>query len=360
MTWLQNLRLRMRGVQVVALVGKSGTGKSFRARLVAQKENIDLMIDDGLLIRGQKILAGKSAKREKNYLAAVRTALFTDPDHLKQVSEALKREHFKGILIIGTSDRMVQKIAKTLGLPAISRIIRIEDIATSDEIATAMHMRHTQGRHVIPVPAIEVRNNNSGFVAESLKVFFRKGAGLFRRREVYEKAVVRPEFARKGSISISEAALGQMILHCVDEFGVNAAVKKVKARNDSGGYRLKLELEVPYGEEIISPVHELQSYIIDSIERFTGILIHELHISIESVRERNRNAHDQDKRSGYRKRRSDGLGNSQYRQNVQRIEEDTVDDETGLIDPRNDGKPLPDETPLATPSHGRSRQGKRR
>ena len=55
----------MRGVTVFALVGRSGTGKSFRAKLVAQKFGIDLIIDDGLLIRDQKIIAGRSAKREK-------------------------------------------------------------------------------------------------------------------------------------------------------------------------------------------------------------------------------------------------------------------------------------------------------
>ena len=51
----------LRGVQVTALVGKSGTGKSFRAQLIAQKYNIDVIVDDGLLIHGQKILAGRSA-----------------------------------------------------------------------------------------------------------------------------------------------------------------------------------------------------------------------------------------------------------------------------------------------------------
>jgi len=46
----------LRGVKSYALVGSSGTGKSFRAKLVAQKYGIDLIIDDGLLIRGDQIL----------------------------------------------------------------------------------------------------------------------------------------------------------------------------------------------------------------------------------------------------------------------------------------------------------------
>ena len=38
-------------IKVFALIGESGTGKSFRAKLVAQKYGIDYIIDDGLLIR---------------------------------------------------------------------------------------------------------------------------------------------------------------------------------------------------------------------------------------------------------------------------------------------------------------------
>jgi adenylate kinase family enzyme len=48
----------LRGIKTIALIGESGTGKSFRAKLVAQKYGIDLIIDDGLLIRDNRILAG--------------------------------------------------------------------------------------------------------------------------------------------------------------------------------------------------------------------------------------------------------------------------------------------------------------
>ncbi len=54
-------------VRVFAFVGPAGTGKSQRAQLVAQLElGVDLIIDDGLLIRKGQIVRGKSAKTEKN------------------------------------------------------------------------------------------------------------------------------------------------------------------------------------------------------------------------------------------------------------------------------------------------------
>ncbi|MBP5756271.1 MAG: hypothetical protein J6W39_01670, partial [Spirochaetales bacterium] len=81
-------------VKVYALVGRSGTGKSFRAQLVADKYHIPLIVDDGLLIKNDKILAGKSAKQESNFLTAVKRALFQDPDHHQEVLNALQTERF--------------------------------------------------------------------------------------------------------------------------------------------------------------------------------------------------------------------------------------------------------------------------
>ena len=141
-------------VKTFALVGRSGTGKSFRAQLVADKYHIPLIIDDGLLIRNDKIIAGKSAKQESNFLTAVKRALFQETDHYNEVMNALQTERFRKILIIGTSEKMAAKIALRLNLPEPSQIIRIEDIATKDEIDTAMRIRYSEGKHVIPVPPL--------------------------------------------------------------------------------------------------------------------------------------------------------------------------------------------------------------
>ena len=49
-------------MKVYAFVGPSGTGKSYRAQLVASENNIHYIIDDGLLIDENEVLAGTSAK----------------------------------------------------------------------------------------------------------------------------------------------------------------------------------------------------------------------------------------------------------------------------------------------------------
>lgn len=273
----------LKGIKVFALVGKSGTGKSFRAKLLAQKYGIELIVDDGLLIRDQKILAGRSSKKEKSYMAAVKTALFHDKEHRKEVIQCLQRQKFKRILIIGTSVGMVKKIAETLHLPPPSKIIQIEDVATQEEIQTALHYRNVHGRHVIPVPSIEVKRNYPKTMVDSIRIFLKQQFGIGGKGQVFEKTMVRPEYSKKGTVQISEAALTQMIIHCLQEYNKLIKLKKVTIKSESNAYRIELFITIPYGVELIPNVYEMQKYVTESIERFTGIMIEELNVTVESI-----------------------------------------------------------------------------
>jgi hypothetical protein len=272
-----------RRIKTFALVGASGTGKSFRAKLVAQKYGIDLIIDDGLLIRDNRILAGHSAKREKTFLAAVKTALFDEKGRRDEVARALQTEKTKKVLILGTSEKMVNKIAARLQLPAISKIIKIQDIASQEEIERAIRTRKIEGKHVIPVPSIEIKRNYPHIFYDAIKIFKRKmgPAALRGGPLVHEKSVVRPEYSKRGKVIISQAALSQMVIHCVDEYDQNVRIKKMVVKDHDAGYRLVITIDVPYGTQLGGNIHELQRYIIDNIERYTGILIEEVNIIID-------------------------------------------------------------------------------
>jgi len=84
-------------------------------------------------------------------------------------------------------------------------------------------------------------------------------------------------------VIISEAALSQMVIHCVDEYNQNIRIKKIVVHDDEMGYRLAITIDVPYGTQIGGNIHALQQYIIDNIERFTGILIEEVNIIIDKI-----------------------------------------------------------------------------
>ena len=272
---------------VYALVGESGTGKSFRSKLLAEKYGIDSIIDDGLLIQNDKILAGHSAKREKTYMGAVRVALFDDKEHRDEIARALKKAHIKKILILGTSEKMVLKIAMRLQLPQPQKIIRIEDIATREEIEKAIKSRQVEGKHVIPVPSIEIKRNYPQIFSNSIKVFF-CFFKLFTKKDqndgkLFEKSIVQPEFSKKGRIEISEAALTQMVMHCVSECDEAVRVKKMTIKTDSRCYRIIILIDVPFGTQLTGKIHKMQQYIIDKIESYTGILIEEVSIVIDKI-----------------------------------------------------------------------------
>ena len=281
--FIGDLYWKIKGVRIFALVGESGTGKSFRAKLVAQKYGIDFIIDDGLLIRGDAIVAGRSAKKEQHYMAAVKTALFHDKKHRDEVARLLAKSSFKKVLVLGTSEKMVRKITERLQIPHPHKIIKIEDIASQAEIEKAIRSRKVEGKHVIPVPAIEIRRSYPHIFYDWVRVFLQRNLGMsaVQAPKVYEKAVVRPEFSKRGRVAITESALAQMVIHCVDEFNPAIRIQKISVRSDSQGYRLTLGVEIPYGTQLSGNIHNLQQYIIDAIERFTGILIEEVNIVVD-------------------------------------------------------------------------------
>ena len=275
----------LRRVKVFALIGDSGTGKSFRAKLVAQKYGIEFIIDDGLLIKENRILAGHSAKKEKTFLAAVKVALFDEKSHRDEIARRLQSEKIKKILVLGTSEKMVNKIAARLQMPPPSKIIKIEDIASQQEIEKAIRTRRIEGKHVIPVPSIEVKRNYPQIFFDAVQIFRRRKspASIGAVPTVHEKSVVRPEYSKRGKVIISESALSQMVIHCVDEYNQNIRIKKILVRDNDMGYSLAITIDVPYGTQLGGNIHELQQYIIDNIERYTGIFIEEVNIIIDRI-----------------------------------------------------------------------------
>ncbi|MCL2764087.1 MAG: hypothetical protein FWD40_02250 [Treponema sp.] len=298
---LFNLQYLFKRKKVFALVGESGTGKSFHAKIVSLKYRVDFIIDDGLLIRNNRILAGHSAKKEKTFMAAVKVALFDEKSHRDEVARRLQNEKYKRILLLGTSEKMVNKIAARLQLPPPSKIIKIEDIASQEEIDKAIRTRRIEGKHVIPVPSIEIKRNYPNIFYDAIMIFKQRMApgkllrghrsagtagipsGIGPVPTMHEKSLVRPEYSKHGRVVISESALIQLVTHCVDEYNKDIKIKKILVKDADMGYRLVITIDVPYGTQLGGNIHELQQFVIDNIERYTGILIEEVNIIIDKI-----------------------------------------------------------------------------
>ena len=127
------------------------------------------------------------AKKEQSKIMAVRRAIFVLPGHAEEVQAAIKEAKPHRILILGTSENMVFKIAKALHLPQIAKIIHIEDVATKQEMAQAQFHRLKEGKHIIPVPTIELKPHFSGYLVDPLQTLFKRSST--KRRRLGEKPV---------------------------------------------------------------------------------------------------------------------------------------------------------------------------
>ena len=78
-------------MKVYGLIGKSGTGKSYQAVNLCKELNIESIIDDGLFICRNKVMAGISAKRQPTKVGAVKTALFNNEEHMIEVRDKIKK-----------------------------------------------------------------------------------------------------------------------------------------------------------------------------------------------------------------------------------------------------------------------------
>ncbi len=172
-------------MKVYGLVGKSGTGKSYQAMNLCKDMNIESIIDDGLYIYGNAILEGISAKRQSSKIAAIKTALFTDAEHRQAVLDKIMEVSPESLLILGTSEKMIYRIAERLGLPDLKKMIYIEEITTEEERETARRQRHEMGKHIIPVPTFQLKREFSGYFLDPLRIIrgWRGGEGFHFRKD---------------------------------------------------------------------------------------------------------------------------------------------------------------------------------
>lgn len=270
-------------MRVVGFIGPSGTGKSHRSVWVARERDIDCIIDDGLLIRGAQIIAGTSAKKEKTKIASIKRALFRDDAHADEVKSAIDNYDPKpeSVLVLGTSDGMVDAIAKRLDLPKIEERIYIHDVATEFEIKQALSTRKEQGKHVIPVPTFEIKKDFSGYFLDPLQVFRRKGKGSFQL--VGEKSVVRPTFSYMGNYTISDYTIYQIVEHVTSKIdGVNK-ISRFRAENRIDGIYIEMDLVLVYGCLIRPLLKEVQLKVAEEVEKLTALNIQRLDITAKSL-----------------------------------------------------------------------------
>ncbi|MBR5155593.1 MAG: Asp23/Gls24 family envelope stress response protein [Clostridia bacterium] len=264
-------------MKTFALVGKSGTGKSFRSLDIAHKNNIEAVIDDGLLISHNRVLAGKSAKHENSRMASVKRAIFAEDSHVFSIKSAILSNNIGSVLILGTSEKMVNQIAQRLDLLPIEKIFYIEDIATPEEIKLASNMRNIQGKHIIPVPVFEVKKQFSGYFLRSL---FPHG----RRDKELEKTIMRPTYSYLGNFRIAPKVFSDICKYEVSKIDDVSDVLKVKSISDTDNcIDIYIDVCLDFPCDIPQISTDIQSRVSAAIEDSTSIIVNNVNVFIKSL-----------------------------------------------------------------------------
>jgi len=271
----------IKDIKVYAFVGPSGTGKSYRAQYVAGENNVNYIIDDGLFIKDNEVIAGSSAKKAPTKIETVKHALFQTEEEKKEIVAAIKKYKPTAIMILGTSDNMVKKIAENLGLPNICKTIYINEIATEKEMETARRIRVTEGKHVIPVPTFEIKKDFSGYILDPLQIFKSKGFG--KDPYVTEKSIIRPTFSYMGNFTISDQVFRQIIDYMVYKTPAIHKLVKLRITKYEEGPSLYIEVIVVYGYNILESLTDFKEKCKKEIEKLTTMNISHFEIVARGI-----------------------------------------------------------------------------
>ena len=272
-------------MKVYSLSGKSGTGKSYQALDLCEKYGIDAIIDDGLLIEGGRIIAGKSAKRQSTTIRAIKTALFKEDVHRDEVVGELKKHRIDSVLIVGTSERMVDIIADRLGLPRADTRIFIESITTEEERKIAGVHRHEMGEHIIPAPTMEIKKDFSGYFIHPIKsirnlyVDGRDG----RKKNPGERSVVRPTYSYLGRYYISDKTITDIINLIAETIEQIDSVSESYIKTMPKGVIIEVGIIVKYGNSIVKAAEKMQQKIAETVDSMTSLNVLAVDITVEGL-----------------------------------------------------------------------------
>ncbi|MDF9409646.1 Asp23/Gls24 family envelope stress response protein [Pelotomaculum isophthalicicum JI] len=270
-------------MEVYALVGPSGTGKSHRAAIVANKFGAQAIIDDGLLIQGNRIIAGSSAKRQPTRIGAIKAALFMDNQQAREIKSALAQVAPEKVLILGTSVGMVQRIASRLELPQPAEIMKIEDIASEKEIRKAKFHRTRFSRHVIPAPILEVKKSFPGILVDPLHIFLRKKE-IPGKKDWLEQSVIRPTYTFNGKLTIADSAISAIAGQAARLVGGVTSAGRINVNVEQEGViTIDISPTISFGCPLHEVAGKLQRQIKTVVENMTGLQVKEVNIKIKSL-----------------------------------------------------------------------------
>lgn len=267
-------------MKVYGLVGPSGSGKSYHAEEIANQLGVKFIIDDGLLIRDNQIVAGFSAKFESNQIAAIKRAIFTDESHRRDVQSSVLQHQVRTILVLGTSHRMVQTICMALGLGQEIEWLEIDKWTSAADVQLAHHLRQ-RGMHAIPIFQSQLEEG-------ALPLFIRKLRHrlLVQRSELTVPAranltVVSPLFSQ-GGIYIHPRVVKESITQLMREGGFPFHLRRLRFNPDEERV-LRLYVTADWQPNLLFHGQQLTRSINRYLQEKLGLPYMQIDLHIDSI-----------------------------------------------------------------------------
>ena len=153
-------------------------------------------------------------------------------------------------------------------------------------MAKAQHCRLKEGKHIIPVPTIELKPHFSGYLIDPLQSFFKKSST--RRRRLGEKSIVRPVFSYYGKLIIDDSAIKAIVQRIVGEKDYVTKVGTIHVHHiwkgdEDCGLEISCSVVLSYGNHIPTLIRQAQEKVRESIEYMTGMIVHEVNITVKAL-----------------------------------------------------------------------------
>ncbi|MBO5650749.1 MAG: Asp23/Gls24 family envelope stress response protein, partial [Selenomonas sp.] len=171
-------------------------------------------------------------------------------------------------------------------LPQIAKIIHIEDVATRQEMEKAQYYRLKEGKHIIPVPTIELKPHFSGYLVDPLQTLFKRSST--QRRRLGEKSIVRPIFSYYGKLVIDDSAIKSIVRASLKKIEAitnvdGMQVKHLMHGNEDQGLKIVCGVVLTYGNHIPTLLAQAQKDVREAVEFMTGMIVHEVNIQVKTL-----------------------------------------------------------------------------
>ena len=158
---------------------------------------------------------------------------------------------------------------------------QIQQIASKQEIKKAKQARLRDGKHIVPVPTVELKPHFTGYFADLPYNLFSKQ----RKKSGEDRSIVRPAFSYYGKLLISDYAIYDIINLIAEKMmGIDKVTGiKVRRRAETKGISIYVDVVLYYGVKIFEVTKLFQHKIKEKVEYMTAMQVKTINVSVRSL-----------------------------------------------------------------------------